>query len=87
MIRTPIGVADGKGLDSLRRLQEEFDAGGECLAPIIFQQIVDWKADLDSQFKRRIEVWDELRTKYHELANEQVSEQISHYVLEQYCQQ
>ena len=51
------------------------------MAPVIFQKIVDWKVELDGQFQIKIEIWDELRMKYNELAKEPVNEQISRCVI------
>ena len=77
VMRTPSANDDGRGFDSLRRIQAAYDAGGECLAPILLQQISSWNAEINASFRRSLEVWDEMRSKCEELSNEKVSDQIS----------
>ena len=58
VMRTPSATEDGTGFDSLRRIQAAYDAGGECLAPILLQQILSWNAEVNASFRRSLEVWD-----------------------------
>ena len=56
VMRTPSANADGKGFDSLRRIQASYDAGVECLAPILLQQFSNWSAEVNLNFRRSFEI-------------------------------
>ena len=65
---TPPANKDGKGFDSLRRIQAAYDAGGGCLAPILLQQISSWTVEVNVNFRRSLEIGDEMKAKYEELS-------------------
>ena len=77
MEQTQLEVADGKGFESLRRLQKNYDAQREYLVPFIFRSIVHWCPEMGPKFGTQLEELERTILKYQVIAGRSLDEGVA----------
>ena len=75
--QTQLEVADGKGFESLRKLQNNYDAQHEYLVPTIFRSIVDWCPEMGPKFGTQLEELEKTILRYHVIAGRSLDEGVA----------
>ena len=72
--KTSITVGEGKGFDSLRRLQSNYNAKFAFQGPNIYYEILVWSPDMGPRFGNKIEELDELMETYRVITGKVIDE-------------
>ena len=62
--KTLIAVGEGKGFESLRRLQSNYDATFAFQGPSVYHEIMNWNLEMGPRFSNKIEELEELMYQY-----------------------
>ena len=67
-------MGEGKGFDSLRRLQSNYNAKFALQGPNIYYEILVWSPDMGPRFGNKIEELEELMEKYRIITGKVIDE-------------